>query len=122
MHTTPDVALHGFPVWHRRDAHCRWNCERLCGRKHEGRGVVPRWRTHFFNVNTIQRAAEKDVMKQRGWKNAGKTGLMERLVTQITGRSFSSRRSTSGFDGSSEPQLATAKAGIGALASRSALP
>lgn len=24
-----------------------------------------------------------------GWKNAGKTGLMERLVTQITGRGFS---------------------------------
>jgi molybdopterin-guanine dinucleotide biosynthesis protein MobB len=24
-----------------------------------------------------------------GWKNAGKTGLMERLVTEITGRNFS---------------------------------
>ena len=24
-----------------------------------------------------------------GWKNAGKTGLMERLVTEITGRGFS---------------------------------
>ena len=24
-----------------------------------------------------------------GWKNSGKTGLMERLVTEITGRGFS---------------------------------
>ena len=24
-----------------------------------------------------------------GWKNAGKTGLMERLVTEVTGRGFS---------------------------------
>ena len=24
-----------------------------------------------------------------GWKNAGKTGLMERLVTEITGQGFS---------------------------------
>ena len=50
----------------------------------------------FFNVNTPDDLVRAETLLEpgmrvygvTGWKNAGKTGLVERLVTEITGRGF----------------------------------